>query len=40
MQVICRVSGDTYEGTAVGRREATDGELDQAGNWTGSSGMP
>ncbi len=38
MQVICRVSGDTYEGTAVGRREATDGEMDEATNRPGSSG--
>ncbi len=32
--------GSTHEGTAVGRREATDGEMDQTGNRVGSLGWP
>ncbi len=31
--------GDTHEGTAVGRRGTTDGEMDQADRCAGSSGM-
>ncbi len=31
--------GGTHEGTAVGRRGTTDGDLDQADRRVGSSGM-
>ncbi len=35
---IERERGDTHEGTAVGRRAATDEGMDKANNMPGSSG--